>query len=182
MPLRRCVDASVAWARLDFAGSMPFDEFVTSHILEEAPASGGAAAAPRDDPQLFDYSIWQQCADILGDEVRMPKWFGVDLYTHTTAAVGPVTGSAAPTLFLAKGGTSSSLHVDFLHTNFWMAMCHGRKRWRLVPREDLALLYPRYLNDLNPVFPFDLDQAFGEGSVGDGVVDRRATGAVETSI
>mmetsp|Transcript_8037 Transcript_8037/g.29221 ORF Transcript_8037/g.29221 Transcript_8037/m.29221 type:complete len:245 (-) Transcript_8037:55-789(-) len=89
----------------------------------------------------------------------MPKWFPVDLYTQASAVVHPVTGSASPTVFLAAEGTFSGLHVDFLHTHFWMTLCHGHKRWRVVPRDDLALLYPRYLCDLNPCFPTGLDEA-----------------------
>ena len=68
-----------------------------------------------------------------------------------------MTGSAGPTLFLAAQGTGSSLHVDTLQTHFWMMLCHGQKRWRLVSAEDLCLLRPLYLTDLNPVFPKDLD-------------------------
>lgn len=46
-----------------------------------------------------------------------------------------------------------------------MFMCFGRKRWRLVSRDDLSLLHPRYLCDLNPVFPADLN-AFQDGQSG----------------
>ena len=83
--------------------------------------------------------------------------FPVDLYTSASATVHPVTGSAGPTLFLAAGGTGSSLHVDTLKTHFWMMLCHGAKRWRLVDRDDVSLLHPMYLTDLNPVFPADLN-------------------------
>lgn len=151
VPLRRCVDDSAAWARLEFAGSMPFDQYVAKHIL------AGGAAIPQDDPQVFDHSIWQQCEDALGRDILMPKWFPVDMYSYATARVHPVSGSASPTLFLAAAGTRSSLHVDFLHTNFWMVLCRGRKRWRLVPSAHLPCLYPMYLADLNPSFPADLD-------------------------
>lgn len=135
---------------------MPFSKFVADHI---EPCS--YKLAPPDAPQVFDVSIWQQCADALADEVLIPACFGVDLYTRATARVHPVTGSASPTLFLAGRGSHSGLHVDFLQTHFWMGLCQGRKRWRLVPRDQLPLLYPRYLTDLNPTFPFDLD-ALGE--------------------
>lgn len=143
----------MAWANLEFAGTEPFDQFARERVLNRD--SIGPAA--RDEPQLFDFSVWQQCADVLADDVVMPKWFGVDLYSHASAHVHPVTGSAAPTLFLSAGGTSSGLHVDFLQTHFWMALCHGRKRWRLVSRDDMPLLSPRYLGDLNPCFPVGLD-------------------------
>lgn len=163
VPLRRCVDTSAAWARLEFAGSVPFRDFFAEHI---EPALCGvvaeAAEARSGAPQLFDFSVWQSCEDVFGDEVLMPECFPVDLYSHASARVHPVSGSASPTLFLAAGGTSSGLHVDFLQTHFWMGLCHGRKRWRLVPREDLPLLYPQYLADLNPAFPLDLDEARGE--------------------
>ena len=57
------------------------------------------------------------------------------------------------------------VYQDTLQTNFWMFMCFGRKRWRLVSRDDLSLLHPRYLCDLNPVFPADLN-AFQDGQTG----------------
>lgn len=57
------------------------------------------------------------------------------------------------------------VYQDTLQTNFWMFMCFGRKRWRLVSRDDLSLLHPRYLCDLNPVFPADLN-AFQDGQSG----------------
>eukprot|EP00927_Polykrikos_kofoidii_P065169 TRINITY_DN60958_c0_g1_i1.p1 TRINITY_DN60958_c0_g1~~TRINITY_DN60958_c0_g1_i1.p1 ORF type:complete len:499 (-),score=68.13 TRINITY_DN60958_c0_g1_i1:30-1526(-) len=155
VPLRRCDSSSAAWARLTFAGSEPFSTFVEREIF-------AGSAAQRGDPQLFDYSIWQSCNDILGNDIYMPKWFSVDLFSYTTARVHPVSGSASPTLFLAAQGTGSALHVDFMQTHFWMALGHGCKRWRLLPRDDLAMLYPRYLVDLNPSFPLDLDGAAAE--------------------
>jgi len=164
VPTRRCNASSVAWAQLEFSGSMPFNKFVDAHVKNANDADSNNAMA-NDRPQVFDYSIWQHCSEVLGDEIIMPRWFGIDLYTHASCRVHPVTGSAAPTLFVAAGGTSSGLHVDFLQTHFWMGLCHGRKRWRLVPREDLALLYPQYLTDLNPSFPFDLDAAMKEESL-----------------
>eukprot|EP00930_Biecheleria_cincta_P090347 TRINITY_DN7970_c0_g2_i1.p1 TRINITY_DN7970_c0_g2~~TRINITY_DN7970_c0_g2_i1.p1 ORF type:complete len:491 (-),score=100.93 TRINITY_DN7970_c0_g2_i1:17-1489(-) len=156
VPTRRCDDSSVNWARLEFAGGVPFNQFMMDNIK---PYQQEGLQAPRDAAQLFDYSIWQQCPDSLGKEVVMPtRWFPVDLYTHASNRVHPVTGSASPTLFLAPVGSGSALHVDFLQTHFWMAMCHGRKRWRLVPKDDLCLLHPMYLTDLNPAFPVDLDE------------------------
>ena len=83
--------------------------------------------------------------------------FPVDFYTSASARVHPVTGSAGPTLFLAPRGTGSSLHIDTLQTHFWMMLCHGKKRWRLVSRDDVPFLHPLYLTDLNPVFPTDLN-------------------------
>jgi ribosomal protein L16 Arg81 hydroxylase len=38
-----------------------------------------------------------------------------------------------------------------------MFMSLGRKRWRLVSKDQIALLHPQYLCDLNPVFPEDLN-------------------------
>ena len=83
-------------------------------------------AAPHNQPQLFDFSIWRTSSPIevasrcrssaaLGNQVTMPsKWFPVDLYTHATAQIQPVSGSAGPTLFVAAKGSGSSLHVDTL--------------------------------------------------------------------
>lgn len=159
VPLRRCVPSSTGWAQLEFAGTAPFDAFVSEHVLTQGGASASKSADPDEGgaPQLFDFSVWQQNADVLADDVVMPKWFPVDLYSHATGYVHPVTGSAAPTLFLAAKGTGSALHVDFMQTHFWMALCQGSKHWRLLPREDLAMLYPMYLTDLNPCFPVELD-------------------------
>ncbi|CAK0888322.1 unnamed protein product [Prorocentrum cordatum] len=155
VPLRRLDGSSASWARLELVGSAPFGDFVRQHVLK--PQGATAGAKPRETPQVFDFSIWQQCADVLADEVAIPKWFATDLFSLASARMQPVTGSASPTLFLAAGGTASGLHVDFLQTHFWMGLCSGRKRWRLVPPEDLALLRPTYLADLNPAFPADLD-------------------------
>ncbi|CAJ1376980.1 unnamed protein product [Effrenium voratum] len=199
VPTRRCEESSGSWARLEFVQAQKFKDFCEAHI---EPFKDGAA--PRESPQLFDFSIWQHCADTLGRQVSMPsQWFPVDLYTYAGARIQPVSGSAGPTLFLAPKGSGSSLHVDTLQpfggledcsrgdtsgaaargwkaatnpakgsaqklrdlgaqmnalrTHFWMAMCHGRKRWRLVSRDDISLLHPMYLADLNPVFPADLN-------------------------
>jgi len=170
VPLRGQGDpTSTEWAQLEFRGTAPFDSFVQEHILGQASSSSSSSSPPvspdgKAPPQLFDFSIWQSCSDVLADEVVMPKWFGVDLYTHATCRVNPVTGSASPTVFLASKGTQSGLHVDFLHTHFWMAMCYGRKRWRVVHRDDLSLFYPRYLGDFNPTFPAGLDDMVDEES------------------
>ncbi|CAE7558542.1 DISP3, partial [Symbiodinium sp. CCMP2456] len=156
VPIRRCEDASANWAALEFVSAVPFSDFYDAHVL---PYLAEGVLAPRDSPQLFDHSIWQHCEDThIGRELLMPSQvFPKDLYTSASAEVHPVTGSAGPTLFLAAQGTGSSLHVDTLQTHFWMMLCHGQKRWRLVSAEDLCLLRPLYLTDLNPVFPKDLD-------------------------
>jgi len=160
VPLRRRCNHPLKWARMELAGTARFKDFAAELVAREK-AGGPEEAVER--AQVFDYSIWQSCADALADEVRIPRWFCTDLYSYCSGRIHPITGSASPTLFLADAGSSSGLHVDFLQTHFWMALCRGRKRWRLVPREDLALLYPKYLVDLNPSFPFELD-AIGEGS------------------
>ncbi|CAE7802664.1 Jmjd6, partial [Symbiodinium necroappetens] len=156
VPIRRCEEASANWAALEFVSAVPFSDFYDEHVL---PYLAEGVLAPRDSPQLFDHSIWQHCEDTrIGRELLMPSQvFPRDLYTSASAEVHPVTGSAGPTLFLAPQGTGSSLHVDTLQTHFWMMLCHGQKRWRLVSAEDLCLLRPLYLTDLNPVFPRDLD-------------------------
>ena len=134
---------------------MPFSKFHDTYV---EPYLASQASAPRGTPQLFDHSIWQHCDDDLGQRLLMPSWvFPLDLYTSASARIHPVTGSAGPTLFLAAAGTGSSLHVDTLQTHFWMMLCHGTKRWRLVCRDDVSLLHPLYLTDLNPVFPADLN-------------------------
>lgn len=154
VPIRRCDESSANWARLEFDRVVHFDDFVTEFIQ---PYEHGLAA-PRNSPQLFDFSIWQQCAESWGNQLFMPsKWFPVDLYTYASAQMQPVSGSACPTLFVAPCGSGSSLHVDTLQTNFWMFMSLGRKRWRLVSKDQIALLHPQYLCDLNPVFPEDLN-------------------------
>lgn len=159
VPVRGCDEASAKWARLEFVGVKRFDEFLQAHIEPYDRLD-----APRNSPQLFDYSIWQHCAESLGSQVSMPsKWFPVDLYTYAAAQIQPVTGSAGPTLFVAPRGSGSSLHVDTLQTNFWMALCSGRKRWRLVNRDEMSLLRPLYLADLNPVFPMDLEDGQARG-------------------
>ncbi|CAK9090678.1 2-oxoglutarate and iron-dependent oxygenase JMJD4 (JmjC domain-containing protein 4) (Jumonji domain-containing protein 4) (Lysyl-hydroxylase JMJD4), partial [Durusdinium trenchii] len=43
------------------------------------------------------------------------------------------------------------------------ALCSGRKRWRLVNRDEMSLLRPLYLADLNPVFPMDLEDGQARG-------------------
>ena len=154
VPIRRCDESSTNWARLEFDRVVHFDDFVKEFVQ---PYEHGLVA-PRNSPQLFDFSIWQQCAESLGNELFMPsKWFPVDLYTYASAQMQPVSGSACPTLFVAPCGSGSSLHIDTLQTNFWMFMSLGRKRWRLVSRDQIALLHPQYLCDLNPVFPEDLN-------------------------
>lgn len=154
VPLRRCDEDSTNWAKLESAGTVSFEDFLKSFV---EPFPDGISA-PQNSPQLFDFSIWQQCAETLDTKVHMPsKWFPVDLYSYASAQIQPVSGSAGPTLFVAPQGSGSSLHVDTLQTNFWMSMCRGQKRWRLVSKDEISLLHPLYLTDLNPVFPADLN-------------------------
>eukprot|EP00929_Paragymnodinium_shiwhaense_P059665 TRINITY_DN29870_c0_g2_i1.p1 TRINITY_DN29870_c0_g2~~TRINITY_DN29870_c0_g2_i1.p1 ORF type:complete len:511 (-),score=98.90 TRINITY_DN29870_c0_g2_i1:214-1746(-) len=153
VPLLSHKMGSATWARMELSGAMTYAEFVKNYVDKD-----NEERAPTDDLQLFDFSVWQNLSRELGQDVLIPKWFCTDLYSWASARVQPVTGSASPTLFTAAAGTSSSLHVDFLQTHFWMGMCHGRKRWRVIPPADLPLLYPSYLADLNPLFPFDLDE------------------------
>lgn len=62
-----------------------------------------------------------------------------------------------PTLFIGPEGSRSALHVDQLHTNFWMIMMHGAKRWVFFHPDDIPLLYPTWVRgQLDPSFqPLD---------------------------
>ena len=105
VPIRRCDESSTNWARLEFDRVIQFDNFMEEFI---EPFEDGLELAPRNSPQLFDFSIWQQCAESLGNQLSMPsKWFPVDLYTYASARMQPVSGSACPTLFVAPRGSGS---------------------------------------------------------------------------
>ena len=111
IPMRRCNENSTNWARLEADGMIRFDDFLETFIAPFQHSHSGQA--PRNSPQLFDFSIWQHCAKTLGNQVLMPsKWFPVDLYTYASVKMQPISGSAGPTLFVAPAGSGSSLHVD----------------------------------------------------------------------
>lgn len=115
IPMRRCNENSTNWAKLEADGMIRFDDFLETFIAPFQQAN----QAPRNSPQLFDFSIWQHCAT-LGDQVLMPsKWFPVDLYTYASVKMQPISGSAGPTLFVAPAGSGSSLHVDLPGRGFW---------------------------------------------------------------
>jgi len=160
VPLMQSAQESLEWARIQFAGSAPFADFVAQEVTGHDGV--GRRLVSGTSPVLFDYSVWQHCADAVAEQVWIPRWFCTDILSQAYACMRPVSGSASPTLFVAPAGTFTSMHVDFLRTHFWMMLCSGRKRWRLVPPGDLACLYPRYLLDLNPVFPFSLDEVAQE--------------------
>jgi ribosomal protein L16 Arg81 hydroxylase len=56
-------------------------------------------------------------------------------------------------LFIGPKGSQSALHVDQLHTNFYMILMEGRKRWVFFEPEDVPLLYPTWVRgQLDPSF------------------------------
>ena len=157
-PLRQrdSVQAPEKWAALtDVAGSATLGLLLAS-LQSGADRSAfeseyGAAA------QLFDWSVWQNCAAELGPVLRIPGLFTGDLLQQLEAVLPGYT-SPFPTLFAAPRGTGSGLHIDVGETHFWMSCVHGRKRWRLVGPADTPELCPHSILELNPRFLRSLDE------------------------
>ena len=73
-----------------------------------------------------DAPLARLCPWVLRD-VRVPRYF-LHCFTHRTRQPLPLIYET-PALFVGGPGTRSSLHVDQMVSNFWMALTHGKKRW-----------------------------------------------------
>eukprot|EP00040_Diaphanoeca_grandis_P022109 m.118272 g.118272 ORF g.118272 m.118272 type:complete len:481 (+) comp28649_c0_seq1:167-1609(+) len=108
-------------------------------------------ASPNDSLYLYDTSIPKSVASLL-EHLRIPRYFCHDYRTQCMDSAP--WAHNWPSLFVGAKGSSSSLHVDQWHGNFWMVVVSGRKRWVLFHPEDTALLYPSWSRGtLAPAFP-----------------------------
>jgi len=144
----RCVADSLSWASLESHGLMTIAEFVA--LLR----GGGDGGVDKRQLYLFDVSLPIHLREMLS-YMSIPKYFAHD-YLQRTPPDTPNRDSW-PTLFIGPEGSRSALHVDQLHTNFWMIMMHGAKRWVFFHPDDIPLLYPTWVRgQLDPSFqPLD---------------------------
>jgi len=139
--LKRIVRGSPKWAQLEDACSTTFSNFIN-----------GIEAKDRALCQSYchDWSIPLHCPELLHG-LRVPKYFAGDYLQH--APEGSLYRDTWPSLFIGAKGTYSELHVDTFHSNFWMGLMQGRKKWTFFKAEDAPYLQPQYLSpNLDPTF------------------------------
>ncbi|GFN91894.1 bifunctional arginine demethylase and lysyl-hydroxylase jmjd6-b [Plakobranchus ocellatus] len=140
-PVKRHVVGSVEWAKLEEERVVT----VAEHINNVKQGST--------EDYLFDWSLPLHCPQ-LADEITIPKYFTDNFLTQTTP--GSMYHDSWPSLFVAPSGVASDLHVDAFASSFWMALFQGEKRWTFFDPEDMPLLYPKYVQSLDPVFDVNI--------------------------
>ncbi|GAB6022083.1 hypothetical protein CHUAL_006226 [Chamberlinius hualienensis] len=144
--LKRLVNLSVEWAKLELAKESTVAEFIQS-------LKHPGRDADHESLYLFDWSLPIHCPQ-LAQEVTIPHYFRDNFLTHTPE--GSLYQNSWPSLFIAPAGMVSELHIDTHGTSFWMALLHGRKRWTIFHKSDTPFLYPFYPHSMDPVFEADL--------------------------
>lgn len=106
---------------------------------------------------LHDWGLPAAAPDLLDKlDVHIPRYFCGDLLQRCPP--GSLYRESWPSLFVAKPGLRSGLHVDTFGSHFWMVLHEGRKRWVFFDAEELPLLYPHWApndNALEPTFGVD---------------------------
>ena len=105
---------SAEWAKLESAGSCTIAEFITSLSNEEETR------------YLFDWSL-PLYAPELATELTIPKYFANDFLQRATNP-DHLYQDSWPSMFIARKGVTSDMHVDSFGSNFWMALFQGKKR------------------------------------------------------
>eukprot|EP00047_Mylnosiga_fluctuans_P006817 m.249306 g.249306 ORF g.249306 m.249306 type:complete len:494 (+) comp16067_c0_seq1:94-1575(+) len=145
--LRRRHSLSSEWAKLEDGDTMTVRDYVTA--IRAGRANGN---------YLFDWSLPLFCPELAAD-LAVPKYFANDFLQRT--APGSMYRDSWPSLFIGAMGAGGGLHVDAFGSNFWMALFQGQKRWLFFPPEDTALLGPRLIDSLDPVFDANPDDPTG---------------------
>lgn len=137
VPVKQHVPGSVEWARLEDSRSVT----IADHI--------DRVSRNKTTDYLFDWSLPLHCPE-LAKEIKLPSYFSDNFLTKTEP--GSLYHDSWPSLFIAPAGVTSELHVDAFASSFWMALFQGQKRWTFFEASDFALLYPKYVHSLDPVF------------------------------
>lgn len=114
--VKRTVEHSSSWARLDAAGVVALPEFI------DAVAKG-----EHDGKYLHDWSLATHAPSLLAG-FSVPRFFASDLLQ--TAAPGSLYRDSWPSLFIGAAGSRSPLHVDSFASHFWMLLTEGVKHVR----------------------------------------------------
>ncbi|XP_048575954.1 F-box protein At1g78280 isoform X1 [Nematostella vectensis] len=144
VPLKKRVQQSCEWAKLEYAQDMKLADFIDSNMR-----SGNEPL------YLFDWSLPTH-APHLAKELTIPRYFSGDFLQRTVD--GSLYKDTWPSLFIAPAGLVSDLHVDGFGSNFWMALFQGRKKWTFFNKSDLPLLYP-HCDDQSLNISFDVNLA-----------------------
>ena len=132
--VKRKVEGSTEWAGLEVA-----EVKTVSQFLEDG----------REEEYLFDWSLPLHCPQ-LSEEFRVPPLLEDNILTSTTSHAQ--YRNSWPSLFIAKAGTHSGLHIDAFGSHFWMYLFSGEKRWTFYPPETAGRLGPTFYSSLDPVF------------------------------
>ncbi|XP_005105774.1 uncharacterized protein LOC101859122 isoform X2 [Aplysia californica] len=141
--LKKQVPLSAEWACLEDSRTSTVEEFIDSVTEGET------------DDYLFDWSLPLHCPE-LSSTLTVPSYFADNYLCQTSQ--GSLYRDSWPSLFVAPAGAVSQLHIDAFASSFWMALMEGEKRWTFFPPSDTALLYPRYIHSMDPVFSVNLQE------------------------
>ena len=133
---------STEWAGLESLGQQSVAQFLSGD-------------GPADSQYLFDWSLPLH-APLLDQNFTIPHLFQDDHLKKTSPT--SLYHKSWPSLFIAKAGTNSGLHLDAFGSHFWMIHISGRKKWTFYAPEDSGALNPKFYDSLDPVFRPTLDQ------------------------
>ena len=133
---------STEWAGLESSA-----ESVVSEFMSPSGVEGSA--------YLFDWSLPLNCPAL--DENFVTPSLLQENYLKLTSS-SALYHNSWPSLFVAKKGTDSGLHVDAFGSHFWMFLISGRKKWTFYAPEDCGSLNPKFYDSLDPIFRPSKDQ------------------------
>ena len=133
---------STEWAGLESSA-----ESVVSEFMSPSGVEGSA--------YLFDWSLPLNCPAL--DENFVTPSLLQENYLKLTSS-SALYHNSWPSLFVAKKGTNSGLHVDAFGSHFWMFLISGRKNWTFYAPEDCGSLNPKFYDSLDPIFRPSKDQ------------------------
>uniref|UniRef100_A0A7S4MKJ7 JmjC domain-containing protein n=1 Tax=Odontella aurita TaxID=265563 RepID=A0A7S4MKJ7_9STRA len=133
------------WAGLEDAGDPDERVDLLEFARRMGPRSRGEVDADIDAPPryMFDVSMTNLCPSLLRD-VRVPSHFvgafASQYLWRRYERDDPRKCSNMPfmNLYLAEKWFETDLHIDSAHTSFVASMCEGRKRWRVLSRDEFA--------------------------------------------
>jgi len=137
------VSGSTEWAGLESGGQRSVSHFLSS-LRDESS-----------EEYLFDWSLPLHCP-ALDQNFTTPHLVQQDFLKQTSESA--LYHNSWPSLFIARRGTNSGLHVDAFGSHFWMFLISGKKKWTFYSPEDCGSLNPKFYNSLDPIFRPSQDQ------------------------
>ena len=119
--VKKPVKSSTEWAGLETDGSKSVSEFLELFDKDDNNVE-----------YLFDWSL-PLYGPSLNLDFTVPEIVADNYLTRTNGDA--LYNKSWPSLFIAKAGTSSGLHIDAFGSHFWMYLVSGQKKWTFYPPE-----------------------------------------------